>query len=171
MERLWELTKDYDPVDIWNMEETGYFFKALPEKGLAEKKSQALGDKKSKMRLAIAFLVSTVGDKVIEPIVIWGSAKPRCFKNLIKPEGTYDVHYYSSQKLWMTSEIMDSVLTKINRKMPAAKRNSLLFMGNGPCHPENFVVSCSNIKVVFFYLQHYVKTATSRCRYNNKFQS
>ena len=171
MERLWELTKDYDPVDIWNMEETGYFFKALPEKGLAEKKSQALGDKKSKMRLAIAFLVSTVGDKVIEPIVIWGSAKPRCFKNLIKPEGTYDVHYYSSQKLWMASEIMDSVLTKINRKMPAAKRNSLLFMGNGPCHPENFVVSCSNIKVVFFYLQHYVKTATSRCRYNNKFQS
>ena len=171
MERLWELTKDYDPVDIWNMEETGYFFKALPEKVLAENKSQALGGKKSKMRLTIAFFVSTAGDKVIEPIVIWRSAKPRSFKNLIIPKGTYDVHYDSSQKLWMTNEIMDSVLTKINRKMTAAKRNSLLFMGNAPCHPENFVVSYSNIKVVFFYLQHYVKTASSRCRYNNKFQS
>ena len=48
MERLWELTKDYDPVDIWNMGETGCFFKALPEKGLAEKKSQIRGGKKSK---------------------------------------------------------------------------------------------------------------------------
>ena len=154
------------------MEEMGYFFKALPEKGLAEKKSQALGGKKSKMRLAIAFFFSTAGDKVIEPIVIWRSAKPRSFKNLIIPKGTYDVHYDSSQKLWMTNEIMDSVLTKINRKMTAAKRNSLLFMGNAPCHPENFVVSYSNIKVVFFfYQQHYVKTASSRCRYNNKFQS
>ena len=43
MEGLWELTKDDDPVDIWNMEETGCFFKALPMKGLAEKKSQARG--------------------------------------------------------------------------------------------------------------------------------
>ena len=46
MERLLELTKDYDPVDIWNMDETGCFFKALPEKGLAEKKSQTRGGKK-----------------------------------------------------------------------------------------------------------------------------
>ena len=31
MERLWELTKDYDPIDIWDMDETGCFFKAVPE--------------------------------------------------------------------------------------------------------------------------------------------
>ena len=46
----WELTKDYDPVDIWKMDETDCFFKALPEKGLAEKMSQARGGKKSKTR-------------------------------------------------------------------------------------------------------------------------
>ena len=40
----------------------------------------------------------------------------------------------------MTSEIMDSALTKINRNMAAAKRNILLFMDKAPCHPENFVV-------------------------------
>lgn len=31
-----EKIKDYEPVDIWNMDETGCFFQALPEKGLAE---------------------------------------------------------------------------------------------------------------------------------------
>ena len=38
MERLVELTRGYEPADIWNMDETGCFFKALPEKGLPEKK-------------------------------------------------------------------------------------------------------------------------------------
>ena len=57
----------------------------------------------------------------------------------------------------MASEIMDSVLTKINRKMAPAKRNILFFMHNAPCHLENFVVSYSNIKVVFL-----PKNTTSR---------
>ena len=82
--------------------------------------------------------------------VIWRSVKPRFFKNLINPKRPYDVHYYLSQKSWMTSKIMDSVLTKTNRKMAAAKRNILLFMDNAPCHPENVVVSHSNIKVAFY---------------------
>ena len=157
MKRLWELTNDYDPVDIWNMDETGCFFKALPGNGLAKKKSQTRGGKKSKTRLTIAFFVSAAGEKVNEPIVVWRSAKLRCFKNLINPKPHYDVHYYSSQKSWMTSEIMDSVLTKINRKMAPAKRNILFFMHNAPCHLENFVVSYSNIKVVLLS-----KNTTSR---------
>ena len=157
MERLWELIKDYDPVDIWNLDETSCFFKVLPEKSLAEKKSQARGGKKSKTRLTITFFVSAAGEKVIEQIVIWSSAEPRCFKNLIIPKRPYDLHYYSSQKSWMESEIMASVLTKINRKMAAAKRTILFPMDNAPCHPENFVVSYSNIKEVFL-----PKNTTSR---------
>ena len=57
----------------------------------------------------------------------------------------------------MTSEIIAFVLTKINQKMAASKGNILLFMYNVPCHPENFVVSYSNIKVVFL-----PKNTTSR---------
>ena len=56
MERLVELTR------IWNMDETGRFFKALPEKGLAEEKSQVRGGKKSKTRLTIAFFVNAAGE-------------------------------------------------------------------------------------------------------------
>ena len=46
MERLVELTKGYELADIWNMNETGCFFKALPEKGLTQIKRQARGGKK-----------------------------------------------------------------------------------------------------------------------------
>ena len=60
------------------MDETGCFFKALPEKGLAEKMNQARGGKKSKTRLTIAFFRSAAGEKVSDPVFIWRSAKPRC---------------------------------------------------------------------------------------------
>ena len=41
MERIVELTEGYKLEDIWNMGETGCFFKALPEKGLVEKGKKA----------------------------------------------------------------------------------------------------------------------------------
>ena len=148
MERLLELTKDYDPVDIWNMDEMGCFFKALSEKGLAEKKSQARGGKKNLKQDRQLLFSSVLQERKL--FVIWRSVKPRFFKNLINPKRPYDVHYYLSKKSWMTSKIMDSVLTKTNRNVAAAKRNILLFMANAPCHPENVVVSHSNIKVVFY---------------------
>ncbi len=42
------------------------------------------------------------------PIVIWRSAKPR------EP-----VQYFNQKKAWMTGEIMDAVLTKLNRQLLA----------------------------------------------------
>ena len=45
-------------------------FKALPEKGLAEKKSPAREGKKSKTRLTIAFFVDAAGEKAIKPMVV-----------------------------------------------------------------------------------------------------
>ena len=75
MERLVQLTRGYELAGIWNMNETGCFFKPLPEKGLAEKKSQARGGKKSETRLTIAFFVNAAGGKAIEALVVWRSKK------------------------------------------------------------------------------------------------
>ena len=114
MERLAELTRGCEIADNWNMDETGCFFKALPEKGFAKKKSQARGGKRSKKRLTIAFFVNATGEKAIEPLLVWRNENPRCFKNnesLSRPHGIY---YYSNPEAWMTTEIMTSILGKIN---------------------------------------------------------
>ena len=99
IERIRELIKGYELRDIWNQDETGCFFQALPERGLAEKNKRAKGGKKSKKRMTIAFFVSADGGKVCDPVVIWRSAKPRCFKIIpgtsTKPNG---VQYYANQK-------------------------------------------------------------------------
>jgi len=103
MERISELIEGYSLENIWNMDESGCFFKALPEKGLVEKGKQAKGGKKSKQRLTVAFFVNAAGEKVDQPIVISKSKLPRCFKKLKNPSRPANVHYFSNPKSWMTS--------------------------------------------------------------------
>ena len=149
MERLVELTRGYKLSDIWNMGETACFFKALPEKGLAEKRSQARGGKMSKTRLTIAFFVNAAREKAIEPLVVWRSKNPCCFKNIKSLSRRHGIYYYCNPKAWMITEIITSVLGKINRQMEVAKRKIILFMDNAPFHPESLSERYSDIKVVF----------------------
>ena len=84
IERLQELREGYSSENIWNMDESGCFFKALLDAGLIQKGEKAKGGKKSKQRFTIAFFVSAAGQKIDEPIVIWKSKLPRCFKRPFK---------------------------------------------------------------------------------------
>ena len=58
MERLRELCEGYKPEDIWNKDQTGCFFRALPEKSLAEEGRRYKGGKKAKLRMTVAFFVN-----------------------------------------------------------------------------------------------------------------
>ena len=98
MERLLELKREYELADIWNMDETGCFFKTLPKKGLAGKKSQAAGGKKPKAKLTAAFFINTAGEKVIEPLIIRRSAKPRCFRNVKNHEHLHGIYHHTLPK-------------------------------------------------------------------------
>ena len=47
-ERLGSIISGYAMQDIWNMDETGCFYRALPDKSLSEKAKKCKGGKKSK---------------------------------------------------------------------------------------------------------------------------
>ena len=53
-ERLPEIVAGYKKEDVWNMDESGVFWRALPDKGFGEK-GKGKGGKKSKHRLTVAF--------------------------------------------------------------------------------------------------------------------
>ena len=57
-ERLPELVEGYAKDDIWNRDETGVFWQALPDRGFGSKGKQCKGGKKSKQRVTIAFFVT-----------------------------------------------------------------------------------------------------------------
>ena len=133
------------------------FFEALPDKGLAEKGKQAKGSKKSKQRLTVAFFVNAAGERVDQPIAIWKSKLPRCFKKLKDPPRPVNVHYFSNLKSWMTSEVMGAVLARFNRKLILEDRKDILFLDNATCHPESMIGQFLQIKIVFLS-----KNSTSR---------
>ena len=62
-ERLPELVQKYQPDDILECDETGCFWKALPDKSLGQCSCQCRGGRKSKQRLTIAFFVNAKGEK------------------------------------------------------------------------------------------------------------
>ena len=132
MGRLKELCKGYSPEVPWNEDETGCFFRALPEKSLAEEGRRCKGGKKSKLRMTVAFLTNASGDKE-EPIVIWKKNNPKCFNNL-PDKRPANVTYFSNPKSWMNSEIMKEVLQKLNRKMRSQERYIILFLDSAGCH-------------------------------------
>ena len=74
-ERLPEILHGYAKEDVWNMDETGVFWQALPDRGFGSKGRQCKGGKKSKQRVTIAFFVSAAGKKE-KPIFIWKSDSP-----------------------------------------------------------------------------------------------
>ena len=143
-DRLPEITEYYTPNDIYNLDETGLFFHALPDKSLVVKGSNCAGGKKSKKRLTVSLCVNAIGE-FETPLVIGKYLKPRCFKN-IDPKNL-PVPWTANRKAWMTSDIFVDWITKFNRKMSAKKRHVLLLLDNAPCHPAD--LSLSNVSVQF----------------------
>ena len=60
-ERLPEILRGYDEENIFNLDETGCFWVALPSHGFGERGKKCHGGKKSKQRFTIAFLVNAAG--------------------------------------------------------------------------------------------------------------
>ena len=145
-ERMPEILQGYSAENIWNLDETGCFWRALPEHGFGKKGSLCKGGKKAKQRFTITFIANAAGEKE-SAIVIWKAEKPRCFKSVDMPK--LPVQYFSQPNAWMTGEILDKVLTRLNHRLSSCSRSIVLLMDNAGCHPHDLKEKYSNIRIVF----------------------
>lgn len=77
-----ELVSSYNPKDIFNADETGLMYKALPSSTLNKKNFKIDGLKMSKECLTILLLCNATGDYK-QMFAIGKPKQPRCFKNRI----------------------------------------------------------------------------------------
>ena len=98
MERPPKIIQGYPADDIWNIDESGFFFKALPDTGLANKTKKYKGVKKSKERLTVTYFVSSSGFKVCKPVALEKIKVSRCFQKLPNLPKPYGMQYFLSKK-------------------------------------------------------------------------
>ncbi|XP_044576156.1 tigger transposable element-derived protein 4-like [Cotesia glomerata] len=138
---LLSLLKDYEPRDIFNADETGLFFKCLPDKTLLFKDEKCHGGKHSKERLTVLLATNMTGTEKLKLLVLGKAKKPRCFSGC----KSLPVDYDANKKAWMTADIFKQWLIKIDKKMIREKRNILLFIDN--CIAHNVILLLKAVKV------------------------
>lgn len=74
---LAELIRVYDPRDIFNADETGLFYKIMPDKSLHVKRSDCHGTKQSKDRITVMFCANMDGSEKFKMAVIGKFKNPR----------------------------------------------------------------------------------------------
>lgn len=141
-----DLIRQFHENDIFNADETGIFFKCLPNKTLAFKGQKCFGGKHSKERITVMVASNMSGSEKLKLLVIGKSKNPRCFKGI----KSLDVDYEHNKKAWMTSEIYAKWLKSLDKIFVAQNRKILLFVDNCPAHPKNVEVSLKNIKLEYF---------------------
>lgn len=133
-----------DAKDIFNVDETGLFFKCTPDKTFAFKGEKCSAGKHSKERITVLVGANMDGSEKLPLLVIGKSANPRCFKNV----RTKPVEYEANKKAWMTGELFAKWLLKLDKKFHRQNRTVLLFIDN--CTAHNNIPLLQNVKVLFF---------------------
>ena len=110
MERLPEICRGYKLEDIWDMDESGCFFVHCQTDVFRKKGGIA---REANTQKFVAFIVGATGGKVTEPIVIWKSKIPRCFRYLEDKSRPANLHYFSNEKSWMNTDIMVKILSML----------------------------------------------------------
>ena len=141
--RLPDITRGYGPEDIFNADETGLFYRALPNKSMTHTSDSNSGIKIQKDRITVLIACSATGEKL--PLLVIGkAAKPRCFKGL--QTASLGVRWEHNKKAWMTTVLFTQWLERLNNQMRLQNRSILLLVDNCTAHPE---VNLSNVKIVF----------------------
>ncbi|XP_030069561.1 tigger transposable element-derived protein 4-like [Microcaecilia unicolor] len=137
------ILNEYAPRDIFNADETGLYWRAIPDGTLAFKQATPTGSKASKERLTILLCCNMDGGEKLEPLVIGKSKQPRCFKNVKR----LPVSYRANANSWMTWDLWKQWLKDLNTRMRAQKRPILLLCDNSAAH--NAPARLSHVKLVF----------------------
>jgi DDE superfamily endonuclease/Tc5 transposase DNA-binding domain/Fission yeast centromere protein N-terminal domain len=119
----------YALKDIFNMDETGLFWKLQPDRSLAT--HQIKGGRKSKDRVTIALTVNADGSEKLEPWIIGRSKNPRCLKHIKNRQNLRIVYEYNKTK-WMTGAVCKRFLQWFDNKMRG--RKVLLLLDNFSGH-------------------------------------
>jgi hypothetical protein len=148
LEELHGIIAQYDPENVYNMDETGLFFRLLPRYSLLmpnEDISTTGGKKEVKDQVSLIVCANASGSHRIPCALIGKPKEPACIKDRQWP-----IPYFNQAKAWMDVETCCKWFNEVS--YPEVKKRTgrrvQLLMDNGPGHIEAF--EHNNIRIVFF---------------------
>jgi len=141
---LQELLSTYHPDDIFNADETGLFWKMMPNKTLAT--TSRAGKKILKNQVTVMLCCNSSGTEKIHPLVIGHAKTPRPFRRI--NINNLPVDYTFNKKAWMTGILFEPWIKKLDAQMRIQNRQILLLLDNAPGHVEHGL-TLSNITIKF----------------------
>ncbi len=144
----------YQNDQIYNADESGLYWKALPTKTLASSKEKIThGFKINKDRITINFCANVSGNDKLPLLIIGKSKKPRSIKDCIRG---LPVWYKSSSSAWMTGEIFyewihHCFIPHVSNYLKTLKLplKALLLIDNATVHQCDFNTSSIQLRVLF----------------------
>lgn len=145
----------YDSKQVFNVDETGLFWKRLPTRTFISKtEKSASGFKVSKDRLTLLLGGNANGDFKFKPYLIYQSENPRAMKGFSK--NLLPVHWRSNKKAWMTAVLFHNWVETCaipEIKAYCNKENldfkALVLVDNAPGHPVYVNDLSETVKFVF----------------------
>lgn len=139
------LDNDIESFEIYNADETGLYWKALPKNTVTSKKEKnAPGFKPSKQRISVLFCANADGSHRIKPLVVGNAKRPRALRNSMDH---LPVVWRANKKAWFTQDIFkfwfDSMFCPAVRLFQTTKKGktrqevrAILLLDNAPAHPS-----------------------------------
>lgn len=146
---------NYTEDQVFNVDETGLFWRKMPDRSYIAKQEKSLpGYKSAKERVSLLLGGNISGDYKLKPLILHRSQNPRALKNI--PKTSLPFIYKWNTKAWVTLVVFDDWFK--NYFIPEIKeycRNKnipfkiLLLIDNAPGHPTDLDKYNENVKVVF----------------------
>lgn len=147
MEEIRTICDQYEPSEIYNMDETGLFWRQMPNGGLSHGK--IAGKKKDKTRISLVVTTNADGSDRL-PLWLIGTAKtPRALRGVnFQALGCV---WRWNKKAWMRQDIMREWLYAFYRRIPIHKK-ALLLLDNASPHIAGLksIPPPAHIRVLFF---------------------
>ncbi|XP_038599347.1 tigger transposable element-derived protein 1-like [Tachyglossus aculeatus] len=145
----------YSPKQIFNVDETGLFWKRLPARtAVSREEARGPGLRAARDLVTIMLGANVSGDCKLKPVLVYHAARPQALRGLVKHY--FPVHFRSSRRGRITAGIFsdyfsgplhDELRAYCERENVAFK--ILLVVDHAPAHPAGLAELSESIRVVF----------------------
>lgn len=151
IDNLTEIVAEYDPNNVYTVDETGLFYRLLPRSRvlmLSEDTTTPKGKQRAMERVSLVLCCNATGTERLPVSMISKQDAPRC----MTPGTEWPLPFFHQSKAWIDAKIFTKWFDELflphvtKRHSAAADDKVLLLLDNAPGHPISF--EKGNIRVV-----------------------